>query len=336
MENKKRIVWLSILQGWSMLLVVVGHIDLTNGVYGDAHLINGIDKEIYLILRSFRMPMFMLISGFLFYITHIKKEKSYQETVISKLKRLGVPFLFFTLATLILKFAFNPIMKRPVELSFRQAVDSFLYPATNPLGELWFVATLFILFLFYPVYKISLQKASYTFFLMGCAVLLHLFFPAGIELLCLSRVASYFVFFYAGICLSKFEWGRKFDSWYVLIACICIYAGLWVIKAPYIILAITGIIGSFSLCMRLSHSFPGFFSSFRNYTYQIFLIGIFPQMLVRFAFVRIEEYGTLQYNVMYIFLYVMSILLALYIPVVVAKVVEKIPWKWVRMSFGLS
>ncbi len=334
-KKKKRIVWLSILQGWSMLLVVIGHIDLTNGVYG-AHLINVIDKETYLMLRTFRMPMFMLISGFLFYITHISKEKSYKETIVSKLKRLGVPFLFFTLATLLLKFAFNPIMKRPVELSFKQVADSFLYPATNPLGELWFVATLFILFLFYPVFKFSLQKVSYTVSLMGCAVLLYLFFPGEIEFLCLSRVASYFVFFYAGICLSKFEWYRKFDSWFVFIACVCIYLGLWFIAAPYLILAITGIVGSFALCMSLSHRFPGLFSSFRNYTYQIFLIGIFPQMLVRFAFAKIEMHNELQYNIVYILSYVTSILIALYTSVIVAKAVEKIPWKWVRLCFGLS
>jgi len=108
------------------------------------------------------------------------------------------------------------------------------------------------------------------------------------------------------------------------------------LKAPYIILAITGIVGSFSLCLRLSHILPEIFSSFRNYTYQIFLIGIFPQMFVRFAFAKITTENELLYNASFILCYIISILLALYVSTIVAKVIEKIPRQWVRMCFGLS
>ena len=42
---------------------------------------------------------------------------------------------------------------------------------------------------------------------------------------------------------------------------------------------------SFSLCLNLAKRWPGLFSSFRDYTFQIFLMGIFFQMAIRRIFV---------------------------------------------------
>ena len=72
MSNK--ITWVSILQGWSMLLVVIGHIMLTNIFQNEATPVTAfIEKNIY----SFHMPLFMFISGFLFYHTKLEKNKDY-------------------------------------------------------------------------------------------------------------------------------------------------------------------------------------------------------------------------------------------------------------------
>ena len=83
MSNK--ITWVSILQGWSMLLVVIGHIMLTNIFQNEASPVTAfIEKTIY----SFHMPLFMFISGFLFYHTKIEKDKDYKTTITDKSKRL--------------------------------------------------------------------------------------------------------------------------------------------------------------------------------------------------------------------------------------------------------
>lgn len=340
MKKQNEILWLSVLQGWSMLLVVMGHIMLTNGVNDYATPIGSAAMAIQHIIYSFHMPLFMLISGFLFYLTQIRKEKPYKETVVAKLKRLGVPFLFFTMACVLLKLAFNPLMKRPVEFSYRIITDSFyITSGGNPLGEMWFIFTLLVLFLFYPVYKFSLQKPVYIVSFAILTILLHVFFSGATYFLCLSKVATYLIFFYAGILLSKYEFYKKLDSWLVLAICTAIFAFSWMIKAPHIIMAFAGMAASFSLCLCLAHSLPNLFSSFRNYTFQIFLIGIFPQMVVRFLFAKIAgeiQYNTIQYHLTYILLYMTSILIALYIPVFIAKIVEKIPYKWIRMCVGLS
>jgi len=340
MKKQNKILWLSALQGWSILLVVIGHIVLSNNIYNNTFILDRINQETYYILKSFRMHLFVFISGFLFYITHIRKEKLYKETLIAKFKRLGVPFLFFTGFAILLKYAFNPMMKRQIDFSWRLITDSlYLTGGGNPLLELWFVFTLFVLFLFYPLYKISLQNTKYIALFVIFASLLNLFFPDGVAFLCLSQVAKYMIFFYAGIITSKYEFYKILDSWLIFAASIVVFAFAWIVEAPKIITAFVGISSSFSTFLCIAHKFPNLFSSYRNYTYQIYLIGIFPQIAVRFLYVKIVDaiqYNAMLHGIIYIILYITSILVALYIPVFIAKIVEKIPYKWIRMCFGLS
>ena len=148
MTEKKKIEWLAVLQGFSMLLVVIGHVSLTN-VPGDPStpIATGIERTIY----SFHMPLFIFISGWLFYYTCLRKEKSYSEVLKSKLRRLGIPFLAFTLLSTILKTAFPSLMHRSV--TTQELIDTFVLFRSNPLGEMWFVIVLFELMLLYPIYK---------------------------------------------------------------------------------------------------------------------------------------------------------------------------------------
>ena len=67
MANNKKINWLLILQGWAMLWVVIGH--STIGVPGEGP---RWENALYYFAYSFHMPLFMLVSGWLFYKTRLK------------------------------------------------------------------------------------------------------------------------------------------------------------------------------------------------------------------------------------------------------------------------
>lgn len=71
MADKKRINWLLILQGWAMLWVVIGHAFL--GVAGEGP---AWENGLFHFAYSFHMPLFMLVSGWLFYLTRLKTNKS--------------------------------------------------------------------------------------------------------------------------------------------------------------------------------------------------------------------------------------------------------------------
>ena len=145
----KKIEWLSVLQGFSMLLVVIGHVSLTN-VPGDVTtpIATGIERTIY----TFHMPLFIFISGWLFYYTCIGRNKSYKDMLVSKAKRLAIPFFAFTIIAMVLKLAFPQLMHRVVDAE--EIINTFVFFRSNPLGEMWFVIVLFELMLMYPIYKL--------------------------------------------------------------------------------------------------------------------------------------------------------------------------------------
>ena len=152
-EKRNKIDWLAVLQGVSMLLVVIGHVMLTN-VSDDPT--TPIASKIQNVIYSFHMPWFVFISGWLFYFTCIRKEKTYKDVVIAKTERLGIPFLAFTLMATILKSAFPSLMHRPVTI--QELIDTFFFFRSNPLGEMWFIIVLFELMLLYPLYRYFSQN----------------------------------------------------------------------------------------------------------------------------------------------------------------------------------
>lgn len=325
---KQKITWLQILQGWSMLLVVIGHITLT-GTFKNPE--TPVSAAIESIIYSFHMPLFMFISGFLFYLTKISRNKAYPEVVADKLKRLGTPYLFFTVFTFIVKFIFAPFMKRPVELSLSQFVDSFLYPGSNPLSEMWFVATLFIIMLLYPLLKYMITSPFKIGVLLLACLALNLFFPTDMDLLCLSSVAYMLLFFCLGILFCQFGIQRFLATPWTLIVSLALFVAFTLTPGcPVLLLNLSGIFFSVSLALNLEPVAPRLFSSFRDYTFQIFLLGIFPQIAVRILYARLphSEFS-------YWTLYLVSIALGIYLPVLVAKVVEKCRSTLVRRCFGL-
>lgn len=65
-SERKKINWLLILQGWTMLWVVIGHAILEETGSNPAFA-----EWLYSFAYSFHMPLFMLISGWLFYYTRL-------------------------------------------------------------------------------------------------------------------------------------------------------------------------------------------------------------------------------------------------------------------------
>ena len=66
-EPKKKINWLLILQGWTMLWVVIGHAFLGKPGEGPQW-----ENVLTYFAYSFHMPLFMLVSGWLFYLTRLR------------------------------------------------------------------------------------------------------------------------------------------------------------------------------------------------------------------------------------------------------------------------
>ena len=275
------------------------------------------------------MPLFMFISGFLFYMTRISKNKPYKDTMVDKLKRLYIPMIFFTIATFVPKVVLAPIMKHPAEVSFNYLMDVFVLYKTNPLAEMWFIVSLIVLMSLYPLYK-SVNRSK----VMECALLIISFILCISNIECryfqLGHVAYMLVFFYGGILTCKYNVQKYLNNIYSLSISVALFA-IINIALPHlpILTNFIGIIFSFTLCENISKYIPNLFSSYRNYTYQIFLMGIFFQMGVRYL------YGKEQSVIPYWILYLLSIAVGVYMPVLISKAIKKLNNKYINICFGL-
>lgn len=325
----KKIEWLAVVQGLGMLLVVIGHVSLTN-VPGDPStpIATAIEQTVY----TFHMPLFIFISGWLFFHTCIAQGRPYKAMLKSKAKRLVVPLLAFTVATMLLKLAFPQLMHRPVD--WQEVVNTFVLLSSNPLGEMWFIEVLFELMLLYPAYKLMTSSKAAAAVGLAIAVLLNLFTPADVTVFQLSNVAHMMPYFVAGILCCRYGWHRHLDHGWALAVTALAFVACNVLRLlPQwldIVTASAGIAFSFALCQALAKRWPQLFGSFRDYTFQIFLMGIFFQMSIRWLYVK-----TGQLEMLFVPLWLLSVAIGVYAPTLIAKVIDRHAPRGIKMCFGL-
>ena len=327
--NKPLINWILIIQGWAMLWVVIGHSCLGNAGEGPVW-----ENALFNIAYSFHMPLFMLISGYLFHYTRLSKLKDgkcggwYKSMISNKVKRLMIPYVFFTFVAFLLKMAFPGEMARLASINLQEVINAFIYPYDNPLREMWFIATLMWFFLIMPFWGLVIKRQWTKWLALAGLLVLHFFHP-DTEFLCIGRVLSYALWFYLGIFISEGGYINKLtgrNRWIAFLAGAILYAAGFFTSSFFE--TIGGIVISISLALTLDEYLPKTFKSFRNFTYQIFLMGIFAQMFVKILF-RHQE-------VPYLPAYIICLLMGLYLPVMVSKILQKINWTPLLYCVGLS
>ena len=311
-----------------MLLVVIGHVNLTGNFQDPEVPVTAlIQKTIY----SFHMPLFMFISGMLFWETRLQRDWKYKDIIIDKTKRLLIPYFFFTLATFALKLTASKFVSRPVEVSVPYFFRMFIIPDENPLGEMWFVLVLFILFLLYPVTQITKQQKSiFTIIVFVCSFLVSFFVPKTIKILAFSQVCYYYVFFFAGVLFMKGNIIYFIAKWYVLVISVLLFILFSIFNLNSYLIIFAGIIMSCNLAVTLDKIISRLFFTFRDYTFQIFLFGIFFQVAVRIIYQKIGMKS------LYIPFYFLNVICGLYCPVLISLILKRIGNKFLLLVCGLK
>lgn len=328
--SRKKINWILILQAWTMLWVVLGHAFL--GKPGE-----GPDWEntIFKIAYSFHMPLFMWISGYLFYMTRINKRLStmgggmtYSAIIKDKAIRLLLPFVIFTIVALIIKIIFSGEVSRQIHNPLTTLLTAFLYPYDNPMREMWFIATLFWMFLLLPLWELTM-KSKYSIISTIIILLLLYQYHPDTELFCIGRVFSYAIYFYLGLLTCRV--GILENMPIMKCFSIMIVGGIVYIIGLFsnsFFESIGGIIISIALAIILDNYYPKIFFSFREYTYQIFLIGIFAQMFVKITYRHVD----IPYSIGFI----ICVLCGIYVPVIISRLFIKVHFKPLLYAIGLK
>ena len=203
MAASKKITWISILQGWAMLLVVLGHCWIWTSNEWRFDFCYGV-----------HMPLFMFVSGGLFYLTRINKQWAWKDVIIDKLKRLGIPYVSFITLAYGLKILFAGHVKHSLDLSVSSFLKGFIFPIQSGMKEMWFIAALLILMFCYPIYGRILQKKIIcVVFFVFCVLFTYIFNSyTGGGVFNWQGALHYLVYFFGGILFFRYNMIRYVKS----------------------------------------------------------------------------------------------------------------------------
>lgn len=210
-----------IAKGIGIFLVVIGH-----------YCVPGFQPEGWKYLRdliyTFHMPLFMVLSGFL-YSRYLKFDnssiKNYFRYISKRCNRLFFPYI--TLSVLII--GSKIIAGQFFDVQYPVKKDFLYYFIFNPTlsgaGLLWYIYTLMIINIIYPIFKIFLNDIFVAVF----AVVI-LYFATPPNIFCAKLVLYYLPYFAAGCVIADKKILEQTNLKRLICYCICsliFFAGLF-------------------------------------------------------------------------------------------------------------
>lgn len=331
MKQKERIQWLGILRGLNILLVIMVHVQLVDISTGENH---SFCNALSFPFHPIRMPLFIFISGGLLYLSRIRKNISTKALYKDKFQRIMIPFVFFVIVYYLIKATFNQFAKTPIDLSWSNFLESFIYYRGHSSQPLWFLAVLMFLMLMYPLFRyLCDNKYRMIAFLLFCCGIF--FIDTDLEsrwnVFYILEVQHYLVYFFFGIFFFRFELYKYIENIGILLVLVLLYAACYYFSLG-LLTSFIGISMMCALCLKIGTYMPKLFSSFREYIFQIYLMSLPFQ-----NFVELILWKKLFYNEEFVYVfYVLNVLVGLFIPVIISKLVERCNIKFVRLCFGLQ
>lgn len=218
---------MALLSVWGILLVVLGHSGFEEPIIQT--------KLAYLHswIYSFHMPLFFLISGFLFSLTNPEVEKACTGRFVwKKTKRLIVPYLVLGTIIFGIKYLFAELSHADRIFSVENFFKMFVIPSADysTIGHLWYVFTLYVVFLILlGLIGIKLITTKRQLGVICAAIVMWIlcFFSPSVKLFNLSSVLYYAPFFLIGILLQRnyesvkciFAASRGGYKWHFILLC---------------------------------------------------------------------------------------------------------------------
>lgn len=322
MQNK-HVLWIDDARTLTMLLVIIGHCTYTNLMthYGGISYFSNVSPEEYSFgekllttmvsfIYTFHMPLFMMLSGACFSLT-IHKVAGLKAFVSNKAKRLLVPFLFTTLLLSVPLKYMSGYYAESANVLEDIVLGQFLLMGNS---HLWFVASLFWIFLmYYGLHQKHLtDKRWFLPSLVGVSIVATYFTNKGIEFLGILAAFKHLVYFAFGFKhLRKLDatmWGGK-----SLLLNIVVYSLLFIAflkygngdtvfmkAAHYIYTVVMGVYGSI-IMIQFAKYFGTFkcitklrlYRTFSRYSYELYLFSDpFNYVLVYLTYLGLGDFVT--------------------------------------------
>jgi len=207
-DSDKKVGYISeinIARGIGIYLVVLGHaLDHFNRNYIPL----GSWMNVWSIIYMFHMPLFFFIAGYVYTLSS-KSPASYADYssyLTNKAYRLLLPYLSYSFLLFILKcslMAFDG--KLAIQFFINNSFFILTSPHNGPGPYLWFIYTLFVMFIFSPFVDLTIRKKN-TLKVVWAIVFLYLYWLSFIisHTMFVDLCANY-IFFFLGYLVSQYS-----------------------------------------------------------------------------------------------------------------------------------
>lgn len=195
MGEKKRIDWIDFGKGFTVLLVLIGHVFL--GMFQSNKFLNSNSILLFMIEQFyiFHIPVFFTLSGALF--RPLKSINQYPKYFVKKTLYLGIPYVFYS----ILHFCLQKIAGSSVRIS-TSFVD-LLNIYKTPLGVSWYLYTLWFIYILYGLISLLVKNQNYLFVISTLGLAYTSVLP--LENLQIDKLLLWSCFFMLGNRLINFD-----------------------------------------------------------------------------------------------------------------------------------
>ncbi len=324
-SSSSKLLYITFLQSFATLLVIIGHcLPLVNG--GGYRPLWA--TVIFKTVMSFHMALFFVLGGFLLMYSFSRLSQSvasFKNFIMLKMKRLLIPYVAIgTLAYLLKIFIFNKFAYRPAEASVSFYLKSLIIPWDNPNIYLWFLPTmLIVLILGYFILKRKLTLL-HLFIFLGISILSAY---TNIRILNITGVMYYLFFFFLGAYI--FMYKDKFFS---------ILKNKFIFAIVLLLFPILLYYSSLNPVIKISVALAGIYLSFAFATfctnhnlrflkgildgkyYQIYILSWFFQTGFRVFY----QMNLVNYETVCILMFVASIVFPLLITFIIQRYIPKL------------
>ena len=254
-----RIKEIDTLRGFAIFLVILAHaiiffpINLHENVYC---------QKVFIWIALVNMPLFFVIAGFCFSC------KDYKTYLRKKFQRLVIPYIVFNLIDMLPRQLLPPLVNRP-----RPITESLIHMLHG--GEFWFIHTLFLIFLIYPLIYRLMNENKFRMILGSVLLFMVSRYGVHISFLRISSAIRFLFFFHVGV-MARYVTGGKWPIKKIPAFVLPIMFALWLILLYgvggfFLALVFIGII----ICSLMTRYklFNDIFSRFGEYSLQIYLMN---------------------------------------------------------------
>ena len=321
-RTKTRLYELDLIKGFAILLVVIGHI----ADPGQSPLIIG--SELYFKLKyliySFHMPLFMAVSGMIFFYTFksFKNSNDYLVYVLKKVERLLLPFFIMGVIIIIGKVVvgrFIHINNFTDSTSFLDSVLTlFLRPMESSSRSLWFLYVLFEYYLVFPLLILLFFNRLYVLVILG--LVLYILHPTN-NFLALNQFFTYFLFFALGINIMKYYdlykiFIKKYGVFFIVLFIISFYfRDYFQLNEALLYFGILAIISIHYIALYSSYLNNSFFQTLGKYTMVIYLLNLIVMSIFTGILVKLLPLTDNVFN----FFFPLIVFIGIFMPIMIKK-----------------